>query len=94
MPILSDSPIDRRKVLRRGAALFMFGAAAAGASSASAKTAKADVKYLYTPNGSNHCAVCASFIAPPADQESGSGQCKIVDGPIQQNGWCVLFSTK
>jgi hypothetical protein len=87
---------SRRLVLRRGAALFALGAAATTASAASAAgtTPKATVKYQYTPNGSNHCSLCTSFIAPPPGAEDGPGACKIVAGPIPQNGWCVLFAPR
>lgn len=86
----------RRVILRRGAVLAAFGAAlaGAGAAQAAATTAKSDVKYQYTPKGSDRCGLCTSFIAPPASLADGPGNCKIVQGPIPQNGWCVLFSAK
>jgi hypothetical protein len=71
----------------------LVGVAAAGAARAAGKTAKADVKYQYTPKDAARCGLCASFI-PPSDGGPGPGMCKIVDGPIPQNGWCVLFSPK
>jgi len=85
---------DRRRLLKRSAVLVAFGAIAGAESGARAAgtTAKADVKYQYTPHGSDHCSLCASFIRPPANDVGGPGSCKIVVGPIPQNGWCVLFS--
>jgi len=59
---------------------------------AAATTPKSDVKYQFTPNGEQHCSLCASFIA--GDSPEGPGTCKIVQGPIPQNGWCVLFSKR
>jgi hypothetical protein len=50
------------------------------------------VKYQFTPNGEQHCSLCASFIA--GDSPGGPGTCKIVEGPIPQNGWCQLYSKR
>ena len=88
-----DQPrLDRRRVMRLGAMVTLLGVAVAGAARAGT-TPKTDVKYQYTPNGSARCGTCASFIAP-SDSGPGPGACKIVAGPIPQNGWCVLFSAK
>jgi hypothetical protein len=85
-----DHP-SRRRLLRLGATTLLIGAGLAGAARAAAKTPKADVKHQYTPKDAAHCSLCASFIPSP-DGGGGPGSCKIVDGPIPQNGWCVLFS--
>jgi hypothetical protein len=86
---------SRRALIGRGAALLTFGVAMAGAvkASAAASTSKADVKYQFMPNGKAHCGLCQSFI-PPSGGGSGAGTCKIVEGPIPQDGWCQLFSAK
>ncbi|HEY3800664.1 MAG TPA: hypothetical protein VGL58_20110 [Caulobacteraceae bacterium] len=85
---------NRRGVLRLAAmTTVLAGAALGGQARAAATTAKADVKYQYTPKGDDHCAVCTSFI-PAVDGSGGPGTCKIVVGPIPQNGWCVLFAHK
>ncbi len=90
-----DLSTDRRRLLKRGAVLFAFGAAAASATSAAAGTTpKADVKYQFSPHGGDHCSLCTSFIPPPAADAGGPGDCKIVVGPIPQTGWCVLFSAR
>ena len=82
---------DRRRWLAIATVTVLVGPALAGRARAAPTTSKADVKYQYTPKGSDHCAVCASFIAPPGG-DGGPGTCRIVQGPIPQNGWCVLFS--
>jgi len=82
---------SRRALFYLGGATILLGMALAGAARAGGKTPKADVKYQYTPKDSAHCSLCASFIPSP-DGGGGPGTCKIVDGPIPQNGWCVLFS--
>jgi hypothetical protein len=87
----SDQHPSRRGLIRLGATSVLLGVALASAARAAAKTPKADVKYQYTPKDAAHCSVCASFIPSP-DGGGGPGSCKIVDGPIPQNGWCVLFS--
>jgi hypothetical protein len=84
---------DRRRVMQLGAMVTLFGVAAAGAAQAAASTPKTDVKYQYTPSGASRCGLCASFV-PPSDGGPGPGTCKIVVGPIPQNGWCVLYSPK
>ena len=91
---IPDRPSPDRRLLLLGTAAFAVASAAlAGGSraAAGAKTQKADVKYQYTPKDAAHCGLCASFV--PGGGEGGApGTCKIVDGPIPQNGWCVLFS--
>jgi hypothetical protein len=92
----SDRPHpSRRTVLCRGAVLVTFGAvvATATAASAAAKTPKTAVKYQYTPKGKAQCGLCASFIAPSGGG-TGAGTCQVVDGPIPQDGWCLLYSPK
>jgi hypothetical protein len=83
---------DRRQLFALSAGAALIGAALSGRSrAAAAKVAKATVKYQYVPKDTSRCGLCASFIAPP-DAGGGPGMCRIVDGPIPQNGWCVLFS--
>jgi len=87
---------DRRRVIKAGAMAALIGAALAGgaARAQAAKTPKSQVRYQYTPQSDgSRCGLCASFI-PAADAGPGPGACKIVDGPIPQNGWCVLFAHK
>lgn len=50
-----------------------------------AKTTKMIVKYKLTPNkNGDKCAMCMHFI--PKTKE-----CKIVEGAIVPNGWCINF---
>jgi hypothetical protein len=90
-------PPATRRAWLAGAGLTLLAAplAAAVAPSralAAAKTPKAAVNYQYQPRGDQHCGACASFVPGPDPQ--GPGTCRIVDGPIPQNGWCVLFARK
>ena len=87
------SPERRRLMGLAGLGAIVGATAAAGVARAAATTSKADVKYQFTPNGANRCGLCASFIAP-ASGGTGPGTCKIVEGPIPQTGWCVLFAPR
>lgn len=90
---MAGDPTRRRLV--RGLA---FGAAAvpmlalAGAAAAEPANVKGDVKFQNTPKGSDRCADCVSFIAGATS--GAPGTCKAVQGPIPQNGWCVLFARR
>ena len=84
----------RRAVLtRRGLIVaatvpaLCFGASAAAAGPSNAK---GDVKFQFTPKGAEKCADCVSFI--PGATSGAPGTCKAVQGPIPQNGWCVLYA--
>ena len=67
-------------------------AAFAFASSASAKTAKSAVGFQAHPNGKFSCGSCTSFL--PSQDPNKAGACKIVDGDIPPDGWCVLYAQK
>jgi len=50
-----------------------------------AKTTKDIVKYQLTPNANgDKCETCMHFL--PDTKE-----CKIVEGPIDPNGWCINY---
>lgn len=48
------------------------------------KLSKAQVKYQEQPKGDQHCAGCLHFIAE-------SNTCKVVEGPINPQGWCTIW---
>lgn len=81
---------SRRDVLKLG----LYGLGAAGAmslaSSANAQVAKkatqAAVHYQQSPKDGKHCSLCQHFQAPAS--------CRIVDGSINPNGYCIMFSKK
>lgn len=79
----------RRTILRVG--LAAIGGAAASAADAGqriaqAKLAQKVVQYQEMPKGNQKCSICVNFIPPNA--------CKIVDGTINPDGWCVAFAPK
>ncbi len=51
-----------------------------------AKMSQKDVKYQDTPKGEQRCENCAQFETPSS--------CKMVDGIIAAQGWCMLFTEK
>jgi hypothetical protein len=84
---------DIRLVSRRAAltgTAFALGAVTAAAvvrpAAAQATITQAVAKYQPTPNGKDHCELCANFVAPNA--------CKFVQGAISPKGWCQLYSPK
>ncbi len=49
-------------------------------------------KYVdQTLEAAKRCSGCAQFVAAAPDQ---CGRCKIVKGPINPNGGCILFAAK
>lgn len=89
MAAAPTSPARRHLLI--GGGTFAL-AALASASPAAAKTAKAEVQYQLKPQGKYSCGGCTSFI--PGADPTGPGTCKIVEGAIPQDGWCILFAAR
>lgn len=53
-------------------------------------TAKNTVAYQSSPKGGQGCSGCQHFIPPKGDDELGA--CVLVEGRIDPDGWCKLFS--
>jgi hypothetical protein len=85
----NDIPLVSRRAALTGTA-FALGAVTAASvvrpAAAQATITQAVAKYQPTPNGKDHCELCANFVAPNA--------CKFVQGAISPKGWCQLFSPK
>ena len=88
-------PSNPKKLSRRGflQRLPTYGAGAAivlglgpRLADAQAKAAKNVVSYQEKPKGEQRCDGCSSFQPPNA--------CKLVDGEINPQGWCSLFTKK
>ena len=75
-------------VLPALAGLLVAGATAP----ARAKGSQAQFKYQTKPNGSKKCSNCTFFIAGKTPTANGS--CKIVDGTISPNAYCIAYSPK
>ena len=84
-----NQKLSRRSMLISSVALA--GAACAGLVStrqafAQAKASKAAMKYQDHPNGDRKCSGCLQFVAPNG--------CKVVDGDISPNGYCIAWVKK
>lgn len=81
---------SRRDVLKLCACGLGAIGAMSLASSANAQVAKKAaqkaVMYQQTPKEGKQCDGCQHFIAPSS--------CRIVDGEISANGYCILFAKK
>ena len=77
--------ISRRKVLG-GAAVAVGLGAGLVSTAAYAGMSQTDAKYQDKPSGSSKCGTCMQFEAP--------SKCKLVDGTISENGWCMLYTPK
>jgi hypothetical protein len=51
------------------------------------KATQASVQYQSNPKGEQQCSGCMNFIAD-------SNSCKLVDGQISPDGWCILWAKK
>ena len=80
----------RRAVLKAtlvvGSVSLAAGAAAADERVAQQKIAQKIVQYQDHPKNKAQCDNCTNFVAPNA--------CKIVDGTISPEGWCVAYAPK
>jgi len=86
----NDETASRRGILRAGLTILAgtLAATTARADGTDAdKVEKSVVQYQekQADNG-DHCAICANFVSPSA--------CKVVQGPIDPNGWCIAFGPK
>ena len=48
------------------------------------KPSKAQVQYQDQPKGDRKCGNCLNFVA-------GSNTCKVVEGQVSPDGWCMLW---
>ena len=56
------------------------------------KSSQASMHYQTTPNDGKQCSGCNFFI--PGSSATANGSCKIVDGSISPNGYCIAYSAK
>ena len=75
---------SRRALLRVG--VGMLAALVPVKAGAQPKIAPKLVQYQEKPKGAQECDKCLQFQAP--------NSCKLVEGPINPKGWCVLFAPK
>ncbi|MGX1353482.1 cyclopropane fatty-acyl-phospholipid synthase-like methyltransferase [Bradyrhizobium elkanii] len=75
--------VSRRRVLTIAACAAGASVAGVSVARAQAKTAQKAVKYQDTPKGDQRCENCKQFQPPSA--------CKVVDGTISPQGWCMVY---
>jgi hypothetical protein len=88
---MHDNMRFSRRLLLRRAALLAGAALTASVvpseqASAQQKASKEAMKYQDKPNGDQRCSNCMQFV-PPAS-------CKVVDGTINPNGYCIAWVKK
>jgi hypothetical protein len=59
---------------------------------AQSKASKQAMKYQDQPNNGQRCDTCMQFV--PGAKPDANGTCKVVDGPISPNGWCIAYVKK
>jgi hypothetical protein len=86
--------LSRRMMLRKAAIVTGLVAApwAARPVLAQAKAAKKAMQYQEQPKNGQKCDTCQQFV--PGSGAGASGTCKVVEGPISPNGWCVAYVKK
>jgi hypothetical protein len=75
--------VSRRRVLTIAAGAAGASVVGLGVARAQAKTPQKTVKYQDTPKGDQRCENCKQFQSPSA--------CKVVDGTISPQGWCMVY---
>ena len=75
--------VSRRRVLTITAGAAGASIAGVSVARAQAKTPQKNVKYQDTPKGEQRCENCKQFQPPSA--------CKVVDGTISPQGWCMVY---
>jgi hypothetical protein len=83
--------LNRRIFITGTIAFPALAGIAAAARADSSKASQDSMHYQTTPHGSAHCATCKFFI--PAADASANGTCKIVDGSISPNGYCIAYTS-
>jgi high potential iron-sulfur protein len=90
----NETRFHRRTVLKRSTAWV---AVLAGLTSvwsgpaSSGKVARDIVQYRDEPRKGKACVNCWAYVN---GRNQGEGTCKVVEGPISPNGWCMAFSPK
>lgn len=84
--------LGRRQLLKGG--VLAVGAAIAGTTAArralaQTKAAKTAFQYQDGPKDGKKCINCSLYI--PAAKAGANGLCKVVEGDINPNGWCVAY---
>ena len=90
---------SRRKLIRNGITIAAVGVVAGtgllktGTARAQAgKASQAVAMYQPKPHGADQCDNCIHFV--PGKTPKDAGTCKVVEGVIAPDGWCVMYARK
>lgn len=85
--------LSRRNMLKLGAAaLTLVPLLSRQSAAADAKASKQVMKYQDHPQGAQRCDNCLQFI--PGKSAKAKGLCKVVEGDIEPQGWCIAWAAK
>jgi len=89
----SRANLTRRSFVGKAIVLpALAGLLLAETASAQAKGSQAQFKYQKSPHNGQKCSQCTFYV--PGSSPNANGTCKIVDGSISPNGWCISWSKK
>ena len=77
---------SRRAVLQAGFTMLAAGLSTGAQAQAPQKLAQKIVQYQDHPKDGQMCSTCVNFVPPD--------QCKLVEGPVVPQGWCIAFGPK
>ncbi len=91
----SKTKNSRRGMLQKSATLLagmgMMVILMRSESAVAGTASKSDLNYQNTPRNGKSCGTCTAFIP---DGRSGGGTCRIVEGEVTPNGWCMAYSER
>lgn len=88
--------LSRRAMLKVGVAAFtgavMLPIIGMSSASAGTKASKKAMQYQDSPKDGKKCINCTQYI--PGPKPDAKGTCKVVEGEISPDGWCIAFAPK
>lgn len=88
--------LSRRSLLKIGAAALtgavMLPILGMQHASAATKASKQAMQYQDHPKDGKKCVNCTQFV--PGKSKDAMGTCKVVEGEISPEGWCIAFAPK
>lgn len=81
-----------RRIVLKNLAVLAAAPLLANSARAQAKATKQAMQYQEQPKNGQRCDTCMHFVA--GAKQGAMGTCKVVDGPISPNGWCVAYVKK
>ncbi|SFE37177.1 high-potential iron-sulfur protein [Nitrosomonas sp. Nm166] len=88
-----QNQLSRRKIIKfmvLGATVPLINSLVGQAQAA--KASKEAMQYRDKPNGQEKCSNCMQFV--PGETAEASGECKVVEGSISPQGWCIAYAKK